>query len=518
MNTVVRVLLGISILLVAICASVFVFVNSLDNDRARKWIFPLVEKYSGYEIEVPGTIDTKLRRLLEFEMSRGELKSPDVEKKGEETLNLKLSWEHVLLRIDPIDLFMGQIGLKNVTVEALEAVVRPEKKVGDLNRKNDAFSLPIGITIHAIDLFNVAIHLTSAEGSTDITVDRLEGSLRISSGDVPVMASDLRLGSLTIKAPLTLNEGPLEEAIEEVSGINIPDSKTDRDSVMGELYGLLEQPPLYFDQLKVAVDTVSAGTWKTSNVESSIKWDKQKLEASVALGDPVSKITASVDIPERTLDFKGDLRHFAIGPVINSIVTFGYLPRSIKEDILTGYLQAFATIETSGATTDAFINNLNGKIYLIVEEGSIDATIVEALGFDIAETVLSLLSGNQNIPINCMVADIEIHDGATNGEHFIVETSDSKIKGGGKIDLVTSTIDYRLSVEARDTSPLSVPAPIFIRGSLTKPTFSVEKKALAKEMLTIVIQPAEAFIDWIRGKDEEAAEKSISRCEKLLAH
>jgi len=540
MTKLVRVLLAIGITVVALFGSVYVVVNSLDNDRARKWLFPLVAKYVGYHLEVPGSIDTRLNRYLELELSRGKLKpvtedtaegEDDIEK-GKEALALNAEWDHVLFRMDLLELLFWQIGLEKIVVDNLEVRVLPAKERNEqssglagknsetalVQTETEPFAIPINVAVHNLDVSDLAVFLTNEEGMTEFTLDNLMGSLKLSSDKVPILAADLNFGTIFMKAPMTLKEGPVEETIEEVAGTDIPDAESDRDTVIRDLYVLLEQPPLRFDRVKIAVDEVNAGEWKTHSVQVDFLWNASRLEANLGLGKPVSSFEIGVDIPGRNFEMNGDLRHFAIGPVINSVVTFGFLPQSIKKDILTGYLRAFADVKTQGETTDTFIKNLNGKLYVVVEDGSIDSTIVEALGFDIAETVVSLISGNPNTKVNCIVADIDIVKGVVNGDQVVVETNDSKIIGRGNIDPVNSTIDYRLAVEAGDTSPLSVPAPLFFKGPLSSPQISVEKKTLFKEIASVVVQPAVALVEWFRGKDRDIPEKSASRCDALLAH
>src|SRR5690606_23517450 len=203
---------------------------------------------------------------------------------------------------------------------------------------------------------------------------------------------------------------------------------------------------------------------------------------------------------------------------INGAVSIDLLPDSIEENIVTGTLRTNISLTTQGDDVEGILSNLNGEIFATLTDGSLDSTVVEILGFDVAETAVSFLADNPNTRLDCLAADLPIKNGVINGDQVIVATVDSRIYGQGEIDLSKQEVDYTLRTIAQDPSPLSFPTPIRIQGTFSKPRFSVEARPLLKELATSVFQPAEAFVEWLQDEDDQEQGQASKGCQGLLAH
>jgi hypothetical protein len=67
-----------------------------------------------------------------------------------------------------------------------------------------------------------------------------------------------------------------------------------------------------------------------------------------------------------------------------------------------------------------------------------------------------------------MVADFTVHNGRMEPQTLLIDTNDTKVVGGGFIDLQANVLALKLEPKAKDFSLFSVQAPLYISGPLSK--------------------------------------------------
>jgi hypothetical protein len=66
-----------------------------------------------------------------------------------------------------------------------------------------------------------------------------------------------------------------------------------------------------------------------------------------------------------------------------------------------------------------------------------------------------------------MVADFTVHDGRMETQMLLIDTTDTKVIGGGFIDLRANRLGLKLDPKAKDFSLFSVQTPLYISGPLS---------------------------------------------------
>ena len=95
-----------------------------------------------------------------------------------------------------------------------------------------------------------------------------------------------------------------------------------------------------------------------------------------------------------------------------------------------GQIDGRIRLEGRGASVADLLGSADGQIVLTMAGGAIDALIVEALGLDIAESVVVLLdsmgqSEEDKTPIRCAIVHLQLEHGVATTRPVVIDTVDS---------------------------------------------------------------------------------------------
>jgi uncharacterized protein involved in outer membrane biogenesis len=108
-------------------------------------------------------------------------------------------------------------------------------------------------------------------------------------------------------------------------------------------------------------------------------------------------------------------------------------------------------------------------VLLSMREGQLGRVLIELVGLDVAETIQKALAREKAYQLRCLVADFAVHNGRMETQMLLVDTTDTKVIGGGFIDLRAKMLGLKLEPKAKDFSLFSAQAPLYIAGPLAKP-------------------------------------------------
>jgi hypothetical protein len=96
--------------------------------------------------------------------------------------------------------------------------------------------------------------------------------------------------------------------------------------------------------------------------------------------------------------------------------------------------------------------------------------LIELVGLDVAETIEKAIAKEKTYQLRCLVADFAAHNGIMETQMLLIDTTDTKVVGGGFIDLREKKVGLKLEPKAKDFSLFSAQAPLYIIGPLAKPS------------------------------------------------
>ncbi len=210
------------------------------------------------------------------------------------------------------------------------------------------------------------------------------------------------------------------------------------------------------------------------------------------------------ETPDVTMDL--DLKRLSLAQ---------FFKGSIFKDFSKGYFGGHIDLSGKGTSLAKVLAVSNGRIVVIMEGGKISLLLIEASDIDIAQLTPLLLGKDKTTDIRCGVGDFVVRNGYVDSKIFVLDTSDTNLKGDVKMNLKNETIDARLNAKPKDSSFLSLQSDILLTGKLKKPSIMIDPATTGARGAAAValglLNPLAALLPFIEigvGKD--------SNCAKLI--
>ena len=187
---------------------------------------------------------------------------------------------------------------------------------------------------------------------------------------------------------------------------------------------------------------------------------------------------------------------------------------------VAGKLDALIKVKGEGRSTAEILSTLNGDLRMHLREGKISHLVVEAAGIDLAQALGMLFKGDDALPVQCNVADLDIVNGVAKPRVFVINTRDSTVWIDGSVSFRDEGLDLRAVVSPKDFSPLALRTPIHVKGTLGKPAVSLELGKLAGKAgaagLLALLNPLAAIIPFIDTGSKDEARQAGAECANLV--
>lgn len=158
------------------------------------------------------------------------------------------------------------------------------------------------------------------------------------------------------------------------------------------------------------------------------------------------------------------------------------LPDTNSRRFTSGVLGGHATLAMRGQSVAELLASANGTLALAMTGGSTDRLLVRLANLDVANSLVSWLSGGQREDIRCIIADMEATNGVLKPRALILDTARTRVRGNGQISLRDETLDLHLRTEAKDTSLLALRGPLYLGGSFADPVVRPEPLPLSSRI------------------------------------
>jgi uncharacterized protein involved in outer membrane biogenesis len=189
-----------------------------------------------------------------------------------------------------------------------------------------------------------------------------------------------------------------------------------------------------------------------------------------------------------------------------------------------GEIDGRLQLEGQGRAIAQLLGSADGQIVLTMAGGALDALIVEAIGLDIAESILVLLDSmtqteEDKTPIRCAIVNLELERGIATTRPVVIDTVDSKITVDGQINLRDETLDIFIESLPKDPSLFSANQPIHIDGPLLSPSVNPAPGRTESEGLGWVLAPLAAVLPFfdIGGEEDSPCGSLIAEAKEAAA-
>ena len=182
-----------------------------------------------------------------------------------------------------------------------------------------------------------------------------------------------------------------------------------------------------------------------------------------------------------------------------------------------GEINAAAKLTAKGDSVAAMLAHSNGELKTLVNDGTVSKLLLEQLGLNIGNIVLTKLFGDKPVHLNCLAGDFGVRDGLAQTRYFLADTDDATVHINGSVNLANEKIDLTLKPDTKGLRIISLRAPIYVRGTFKQPDVDIDKGVIAMRAggalaLGALAAPAAALAPLI-----SAGGQGDNQCAALLA-
>jgi uncharacterized protein involved in outer membrane biogenesis len=192
-------------------------------------------------------------------------------------------------------------------------------------------------------------------------------------------------------------------------------------------------------------------------------------------------------------------------------------PTIDKLQATVGEINGDAQLSGTGNSVATLLAASNGEVKTLINQGTVSKLLLEEMGLNIGNVVLTKLFGDRPVKLNCMATDFAASNGVLQTRVFVVDTDEAIITADGTINLANEQINLTLRPQTKSVRIFSLRAPLYVRGSFSNPDVSVDKGVLALKAggaiaLATLAAPVAALLPLVNTGPGENSE-----CGKLLA-
>jgi hypothetical protein len=143
-----------------------------------------------------------------------------------------------------------------------------------------------------------------------------------------------------------------------------------------------------------------------------------------------------------------------------------FMPQSSFAQKTLSPISGRVMLSGTGESFRELMATASGNTFLAMTGGEISGRLIELAGLDVAESMVSLVRGDNPIPVRCALLDFEGNNGQMAVNTMVFDTSDTVIYGEGRVDLRNEKVDIVVLPVPKDFSPLSLRSYIRASGPL----------------------------------------------------
>lgn len=139
-----------------------------------------------------------------------------------------------------------------------------------------------------------------------------------------------------------------------------------------------------------------------------------------------------------------------------------------------GEINGDATMNGAGSSVSGLLSNADGEVKLLMNDGAISQTLLEAAGLNVANVVIRKLFGDKTVKINCAAMDMTGNNGAFTSRLFVLDTTDATIDVSGTINFSNEHLDLDVVPHTKGLRVFSLRSPLYVKGTFKDPDVGVQ--------------------------------------------
>ncbi|CAK0769703.1 AsmA family protein [Gammaproteobacteria bacterium] len=143
-------------------------------------------------------------------------------------------------------------------------------------------------------------------------------------------------------------------------------------------------------------------------------------------------------------------------------------PLGIKQQD-SGTLSGQAQFTSGGGSLTDILSSAEGSAFFVVTRAQLNSLLLALARLDLAKTLNSLLFIDNSVEVRCAVAQVRAHQGILSITPVVIDSTSTKVTGGGTVDLRRNHLDLTFEPHPKDLSLFSAYSPFHVTGSLQSP-------------------------------------------------
>jgi uncharacterized protein involved in outer membrane biogenesis len=279
---------------------------------------------------------------------------------------------------------------------------------------------------------------------------------------------------------------------------------------------LLPDAPLRVDAIrrfdadvKWTVRRVRGNGWPISNVDLTLDLDRSLLKLSPLTFDlDRGHVSSDISIDARRQPVFTDM-DLRLSPTPMGRLLKGF---GVEEAGTTGTLKARVNLAGPGDSVRKWLGNSNGRIAVIMPQGSLWARNVQLSELDIGTFVWKMWQKRLKEPveINCGLIAFTVRDGIAAADPILIDTKKNVILGRGGFSFKNEALDLRIRADGKRFSLFSGQSPVGVGGYFARPSIDVISPQLiarggAAVGLGAAVSPLAAVLAFVDIGDAKSA-------------
>jgi hypothetical protein len=300
----------------------------------------------------------------------------------------------------------------------------------------------------------------STELDTTLSADKLKIDAAISG--------NLTVRPMQLKGKITAQQFFLPELLEKIA-------EADKEEQPVEAH-VFSRTPIDFEWLKkldldlsIDVESFDPDRSQIESAQFAITLKSGHLSISPAkLVYPKGNLQLDVQFDTQDppqLSFK------AIGEGINPWVAVDMQESKAQKEI-HGDLDIEVRITTSGASVHDLVSNMEGDIYLTIQNGRIRKVLTDMVFVNLVGWSFSQVKREKYVDVDCGVADYTIKQGVISTNALYIDSKHIAVAGEGTIDLGNEQVDY-VFLPKKKSRLVHTADPVHIEGPINNPSIKV---------------------------------------------
>ncbi len=148
----------------------------------------------------------------------------------------------------------------------------------------------------------------------------------------------------------------------------------------------------------------------------------------------------------------------------------------------TGQANTHWDIRSEGKSFDELQSNIKGELVTIAGEGAFNQKNIMYWGNGLLNAMLPSLSSEDQMIMNCMVADFNIEGSKATSQTLFMDLKDLTVTGEGSVDISKMTLDLTLKPNPKEISILDGGVAVKVTGDMTAPRIEPDRFSIGKKL------------------------------------